>query len=145
MNGISLENLNIFSVGRSSVLLPRNISFSGSIYENLAFLQPNASKEDILEALKFADADKSIEQMSNGIDSDIGEFGNVLNERRQRNQIARTVLMRPDVYVFDETTSSIDTASENKIFKNIKSLSKMLLFSLLIITMCSVLRIQFTL
>ena len=126
MNDISLENLNIFSLrDRVAYCSQETFLFSGSIYENLAFVNPDASKEDILEALKFADADKNIEKMSNGIDSDIGQFGNVLSGgERQKIGIARAVLMRPDVYIFDETTSSIDTTSENKIFQNIKSLSK---------------------
>jgi len=126
INGDFLENLNVFSV-RSKIAYcsQETFLFSGSIYDNLAFVKPNVSRDEALRALEFADADKVIKKMANGIDSDIGEFGNILSGgERQKIGIARAILMKPDIYIFDETTSSIDTNSENKIFENIKALSK---------------------
>ncbi len=90
--------------------------FSGSVRENLQYGNPNATDEQIWEALKLVSADKIVERMEDGLDSDVGEGGDMLSTgEKQLLSFARAILADPRILVLDEATSSIDTVTEKAI------------------------------
>ena len=90
--------------------------FSGTVRENLCYGRENATDEEILEALRLVSADKVVDRMENGLDSEIGEGGGTLSTgEKQLLSFARALLADPKILVLDEATSSIDTVTEKAI------------------------------
>ena len=90
--------------------------FSGTVRENLCYGRENATDEEILEALRLVSADKVVDRMENGLDSEIGEGGgNLSTGEKQLLSFARALLADPKILVLDEATSSIDTVTEKAI------------------------------
>ncbi len=90
--------------------------FSGTIRENLLYGNPNASQEQIDRALKLVSADEVVARMEKGIDSDVGEGGDLLSTgEKQLISFARAILADPRILVLDEATASVDTLTEQKI------------------------------
>jgi ATP-binding cassette subfamily B protein len=98
--------------------------FSGTIRENLLFVRPNASDAECLEVLEKAACQNLLARSPHGLDSVIGEGGvKVSGGEKQRLSIARALLRRPSLLVFDEATSSLDSLTEEEISETIRSLS----------------------
>ena len=90
--------------------------FSGSIRDNLRYGKPDASDEEIWKALEAVDAVDVVRRMDKGLDSDVGEGGDLLSVgEKQLLSFARALLCDPRILVLDEATSSIDTVTEKKI------------------------------
>ena len=90
--------------------------FSGTIRENLLYGNPNATEEEIERALKLVSADEVVARMEKGIDSDVGEGGDLLSTgEKQLISFARAILANPRILVLDEATASVDTLTEQKI------------------------------
>ncbi len=90
--------------------------FSGSVRENLKYGNPNATDEEIWKALELVSADKIVKKMDGGLDSDVGEGGDMLSTgEKQLLSFARAILADPRILVLDEATSSIDTVTEKAI------------------------------
>ena len=90
--------------------------FSGTIRENLLYGNPNATEEEIARALKLVSADEVVARMEKGIDSDVGEGGDLLSTgEKQLISFARAILADPRILVLDEATASVDTLTEQKI------------------------------
>ena len=99
--------------------------FAGTIKENLLFVNPNATAEDLDLALKKSSATALIERADNGIDTIIGEGGLKLSGgEKQRIAIARALLRRPNLLIFDEATSALDSITEEEITSTIKHISE---------------------
>ncbi len=99
--------------------------FAGSIRENLKFVSPNATDEQLWDVLKKSAADSLMERATQGLDTIIGEGGvKVSGGEKQRLSIARALLRDPKLLVFDEATSSLDSLTEEQITTTIRSLSK---------------------
>jgi ATP-binding cassette subfamily B protein len=99
--------------------------FAGTIKENLLFVCPDASDEKCLTALKQASATSILERGDSGLNTKIGEGGlKISGGERQRLSIARALLRDPEIIVFDEATSSLDSMTEKEITETIKNISK---------------------
>ena len=99
--------------------------FNASIRQNLLFVKPDATEEEIIKVLKDAQIYKDIKKMSGGLDTEIGENGVKLSGgQKQRVAIARLLLMNSKVIVFDEATSALDNNSQNKIVEMLETYKK---------------------
>ena len=98
------------------IVLQKNVLFSGTIRDNLKWGDPEADDGTLWAACRAACADEFLERMPRGLDTDLGQGGvNVSGGQKQRLCIARTLLKRPKVLIFDDSTSAVDTATEGKI------------------------------
>src|SRR3981189_1569326 len=98
--------------------------FSGTIRENLQFVRPDATDEECLEVLRQAAAEGLLLRADHGLDSKIGEGGvKVSGGEKQRISIARALLRRPELLVFDEATSSLDSLTEEEIRQTIRAVA----------------------
>jgi ATP-binding cassette subfamily B protein len=98
--------------------------FSGTIKENLLFVNPKATDADCLEVLRKAAAKDLLERAENGLDTMIGEGGiKVSGGEKQRLSIARALLRNPQLIIFDEATSALDSLTEEEISKTIRDIS----------------------
>ena len=111
--------------GRLSRLVPRYWLKSGTIYENIAYGRPDATKEQVIEAAKAAHAHSFIKRLPDGYDTVISEDGgNISQGQKQLLCIARVMLCLPPMLILDEATSSIDTRTEIKIQQAFASMMK---------------------
>lgn len=100
--------------------------FSGTIRENLLFVQPKATDEECMDVLQKAACQNLLARADKGLDTVIGEGGvKVSGGEKQRLSIARSLLRKPDLLVFDEATSSLDSITEEEITKTIRDVSNM--------------------
>jgi ATP-binding cassette subfamily B protein len=98
--------------------------FSGTIKENLMFVNPAATEEDLLDALNKASCQNLLIRAEKGIDTMIGEGGLKLSGgEKQRLSIARALLRKPKLLIFDEATSALDSLTEEEISKTIRNVS----------------------
>jgi ATP-binding cassette subfamily B protein len=99
--------------------------FSGTIKENLMFVNPSATEEDLLEALNKAACQNLLERAEKGLDTMIGEGGLKLSGgEKQRLSIARALLRQPKMLLFDEATSALDSLTEEEITDTIRDISR---------------------
>lgn len=99
--------------------------FAGTIYDNIKYGRPNATREEIIEAAKEANAYDFIMSLPNGFDTDIGQRGIKLSGgQKQRISIARVFLKNPSILIFDEATSALDNESEKIVQESMEKLAK---------------------
>ena len=98
--------------------------FSGTVADNIAYGKPGATREEIIEAAKQADADGFIRQLPNGYDTYVGERGVKLSGgQKQRISIARVFLKNPPNLILDEATSALDNESERQVQQSLEKLA----------------------
>ena len=98
--------------------------FSGTIRENLLFVKPDATDEELNDALKRASCDTLLARAHDGLNSTIGEGGiKVSGGEKQRLSIARAILRNPNLLIFDEATSALDSITEEEINSTIRTIS----------------------
>ncbi|MCL5774815.1 MAG: ABC transporter ATP-binding protein/permease, partial [Patescibacteria group bacterium] len=125
-NGISLNQVDLENLRVQIGLVTQDTQvFAGSIRENLKFVNQNATDSELYEVLKRAAADSLMHRAAEGLDTVIGEGGvKVSGGEKQRLAIARALLRRPKLLVFDEATSSLDSLTEQQITETIRSVSE---------------------
>ncbi|MEJ2448135.1 MAG: ABC transporter ATP-binding protein [Anaerolineales bacterium] len=97
--------------------------FSGTIEENIRYGKLGASREEIVQAAKLAGAHEFIKTLDQGYQEDVGEGGNLLSVgQKQLISLARAVLRKPDIFIMDEATSSVDTITESLIQHGMENL-----------------------
>lgn len=114
IDGTDVRDLKICDVrGLMGIVSQESILFNDTVFNNIAFGLENATREDVIEAAKIANAHDFIMEMENGYDTYIGDRGmNLSGGQRQRISIARAVLKNPPILILDEATSALDTESE---------------------------------
>ena len=99
--------------------------FVGTVLENIRYGRPDATREEIIEAAKNANAHEFIMALPDGYDTDIGQRGVKLSGgQKQRLSIARVFLKNPPILIFDEATSSLDNESERVVQESLEKLAK---------------------
>jgi ATP-binding cassette subfamily B protein len=124
-NGIPSTNINLDELREKIGFVTQDTQlFSGTIRENLLFVRPDASDEECLTVLKKAACQTLLARADKGLDTVIGEGGvKVSGGEKQRLSIARALLRQPDILVFDEATSSLDSITEEEITETIREVS----------------------
>ena len=114
VGGIDVRRYNLDTLrSKVAMVLQKNVLFSGSIRENLKWGDENATDEEIKFAAKQACADEFIQNLPGGYDYDLGQGGvNVSGGQKQRLCIARALLKKPKVIIFDDSTSAVDTKTD---------------------------------
>lgn len=125
-NDISVDEIDLVALrNRVGLVAQETQLFAGTIRENLLFVNPKATDVDCLEALRAASAESLIERGDKGLETKIGEGGLKLSGgEKQRLAIARALLRNPDILIFDEATSSLDSITEEQITHTIKEIEK---------------------
>ena len=125
VNGQDLGRYSLASLRRRIAYVTQEPEiFNGSVRENILLGRPDASDEEVVAAARLARADEFIRDLAERYDTVVGERGAKLSGgQRQRLAIARVILRQPDIYIFDEATSSLDRESERLIQESIDSLA----------------------
>ena len=106
------------------IVLQKNVLFSGTVRDNLRWGNPDATDDELWAACRAACADEFLKRMPGGLDADLGQGGvNVSGGQKQRLCIARTLLKKPRILIFDDSVSAVDTATEAKIRKALAALA----------------------
>jgi ATP-binding cassette subfamily B protein len=128
---ILIDGQDIRSVTQASLraaigMVPQDtVLFNDTLYHNLAYGRPDASREEVLEAARAAHLDAFIAALPDGYDTVVGERGLKLSGgEKQRVALARAILKNPPILVFDEATSSLDTATEKAIQQELARISE---------------------
>ena len=126
LDGIDMSKVNLSSFRQHlGVVLQDDFLYEGTIRENILFPRPNATEEQLQEAVKGAYVDEFTNRFDEGLETVIGERGVKLSGgQRQRISIARALLANPKVIILDEATSNLDTESESYIQKSLGILMK---------------------
>jgi ATP-binding cassette subfamily B protein len=126
-NGIDENNIDFEDLRNQIGFVTQDTQlFSGTIRENLVFVNPQATEADLLDALQKSSSNNILDRAEKGIDSMIGEGGLKLSGgEKQRLSIARALLRKPKLLIFDEATSSLDSLTEEEINKTIRNVSSL--------------------
>jgi len=126
VDGVNVRDWNLASLRSQISMIEQDIFlFSRSIADNIAFGKPGATREEVIAAAQAAQADEFIQTFENGYDTVIGERGVTLSGgQRQRLALARAFLTDPRILILDDSTSAIDSATEDKIQRAIANAAK---------------------
>ena len=126
LDGRNIRSFTLQSLRRNIGVVQQDVYlFSGTVYENIAYGRPGASREEVIEAAKRAGADSFIKGLKDGYDTYVGERGVKLSGgQKQRISIARGFLKNPPVIILDEATSALDNESEYAVAKSLEELAK---------------------
>jgi ATP-binding cassette subfamily B protein len=124
-NGIDEDNISFEDLRSQIGFVTQDTNlFSGSIKENLLFVNPNATEKDMYDALEKAACSNLVSRAEKGLETMIGEGGLKLSGgEKQRLSIARALLRKPNLLIFDEATSALDSLTEEEITNTIKDIS----------------------
>ena len=126
VDGYDINRVELYSLRRQIGVVPQEtLLFEGSILDNIALTNPDATTEEIIAAAQIAAAHDFIMTLPNGYNTRVGERGSALSGgQRQRIAIARTILQAPAMMVLDEATSALDFATEQEVSRNLKEALK---------------------
>jgi subfamily B ATP-binding cassette protein MsbA len=114
IDGVNIKSLKLKEYRQLlGMVTQESVLFNDTVYNNILMGKPDATKEEVIEAAKIANADSFITNLPEGYDSNIGDDGGKLSGgQKQRVSIARAVLKNPPIMILDEATSALDTESE---------------------------------
>lgn len=126
IDGIDIKEITLKSLRNSIGVVQQDVYlFSGTVFENISYGLPGASREDVIEAAKLAGAHEFISNLENGYDTYVGERGVKLSGgQKQRISIARVFLKNPPILILDEATSALDNESEKIVQDSLEKLAK---------------------
>ena len=124
VGGHDVRDYSLYELRESvAMVLQKNLLFSGTIRENLLWGNEEASDEELWSALETAGAKAFVSSFPAGLDTDLGQGGvNVSGGQKQRLCIARALLKKPRIIIFDDSLSAVDSATENQIRQELKKL-----------------------
>ena len=124
-NGIDSKHIDLLELRKQLGFVTQDAQlFSGTIRENLLFVKPNATDEELLDVLHRASCETLLKRAEDGLNSTIGEGGiKVSGGEKQRLSIARAILRNPNLLIFDEATSALDSITEEEINATIRAIS----------------------
>ncbi|WP_327107777.1 ABC transporter ATP-binding protein [Nonomuraea glycinis] len=117
VDGVNVRDLDPATLSRAVGLVPQSpYLFSGTVASNLRYGRPDATDEELWQALEVAQAREFVEAMPGGLEEPISQGGtNVSGGQRQRLAIARTLVHRPEIYLFDDSFSALDYATDARL------------------------------
>jgi ATP-binding cassette subfamily B protein len=125
IDGQNIQHVNQHSLRQAIGIVPQDtVLFNDTIFENIRYGRPNASDAEVQQAINLAHLQGFIESLPDGSNTQVGERGLKLSGgEKQRVAIARTILKRPPIMVFDEATSSLDSQSEQSILNALREIA----------------------
>jgi len=125
IDGQNIQHVNQHSLRQAIGIVPQDtVLFNDTIFENIRYGRPNASDAQVQQAINLAHLQGFIESLPDGSNTQVGERGLKLSGgEKQRVAIARTILKRPPIMVFDEATSSLDSQSEQSILNALREIA----------------------
>lgn len=126
IDGRDIKKITLKSLRKNIGMVQQDVYlFSGTIFENIRYGRPDASRDEVIEAAKRAGADEFIRELKNGYDTYVGERGVKLSGgQKQRISIARVFLKNPAIIILDEATSALDNESEYAVAKSLNRLAE---------------------
>jgi ATP-binding cassette subfamily B protein len=126
IDGVDIRDMTLASLRRNIGLVQQDVFlFSASIRDNIAYGRADATMEEIVRAAKVAQLHDFIEGLDQGYDTIIGERGSTLSGgQRQRLSIARSVMLRPPIMIFDDSTAAIDAGTEQRIRASLREVTR---------------------
>ena len=125
IDGVDIRNISQHALrSQIGVVLQETFLFNGSIFQNIAYAKPDATREEVIAAAKTAGAHSFIVKLTDGYDTWVGEKGCTLSGgEKQRIAIARALLHNPKILILDEATASLDTETEKQLQDSLAALS----------------------
>ncbi len=125
VDGKDIRTLSIKSLRDNIGMVQQDVYlFAGSVYDNIAYGKPGATREEVIQAAQNANAHEFISELPHGYDTDIGQRGIKLSGgQKQRLSIARVFLKNPPILIFDEATSALDNESEKVVQESLEKLA----------------------
>jgi ATP-binding cassette, subfamily B, heavy metal transporter len=125
INKYDIRSIKQESLQKIIGIVPQDtVLFNNTLFYNIAYGRPDATKEEVEEAVRLAHLDTFIKLLPEGLETVVGERGLKLSGgEKQRVAIARVLLKKPLIYIFDEATSALDTRTEREIQKNLEEIS----------------------
>jgi ABC-type multidrug transport system fused ATPase/permease subunit len=126
IDGSDIRDLKVTALrNQIGYVLQETVLFRGTVADNIAYGRGGATREEIVEAAKLADADEFISKMPHGYDTMVGDRGDTLSGgQRQRIGIARAIIRNNPILILDEPTAALDTESEQLVIEALERLMK---------------------